>query len=122
MIRKFFLTMIAIGLFGCGLGGLNLQQGIQSFRSENYRQAFIQLFPEARRGNPDAQYAVGYMYYYGDGVAEDRKKARFWICCAAKNGQPEAIVAVKIFNCSDPLAPSDVAVVSRWTSSSRVER
>lgn len=73
----------------------NLQEGIRSFRVQDYRHAFIRLKPEAEKGQPDAQYAVGYMYYYGQGVIENRKKACVWISRAAKAGQPEAVIALK---------------------------
>ncbi len=73
----------------------NLQDGIRSFRVQDYRHAFIRLKPEAEKGQRDAQYAVGYMYYYGQGVIENRKKACVWISRAAKAGQPEAILAIK---------------------------
>jgi len=73
----------------------NLQDGIRSFRVQDYRHAFIRLKPEAEKGQRDAQYAVGYMYYYGQGVVENRKKACIWISRAAKAGQPEALIAIK---------------------------
>ncbi|MFC3907771.1 sel1 repeat family protein [Legionella dresdenensis] len=74
----------------------NFVEGINCFRAQQYRSAFVLLKPEAVKGQPDAQYAIGYMYYYGQGVVENRKKAWFWICKAAKAGQPEAIQALKI--------------------------
>lgn len=89
----------------------NLSEGIECFRIQNYRAAFIHLKPEAAKGQPDAQYAVGYMYYYGQGVIENRKEAWFWINKAAAAGQPEAIQAVKILKhepkmpVRDPLDP-----------------
>jgi len=73
----------------------NLQDGIRSFRVQDYRHAFIRLKPEAEKGQRDAQYAIGYMYYYGQGVVENRKKACIWISRAAKAGHPDAIVAIK---------------------------
>ena len=82
-------------LSGC-LHGYNLREGIKSFQIQNYRQAFIRLLPEAEKGQRDAQYAVGYMYYYGQGVVEDRQKAGYWITCAARAGQPDAIAAIEI--------------------------
>lgn len=91
------LTCLFSLLGGCvTTSGLNLREGIKSFQIQNYRQAFILLKPEAEKGQADAQYAVGYMYYYGQGVVEDRKKAWYWINCAAKSGQPDAVIAVKI--------------------------
>ena len=41
---------------------------------------------------------IGYMYYYGKGVVEDRKKAWFWIKAAANVGQPDAKVAAKMLD------------------------
>lgn len=88
-----------------------LSEGIECFRAKNYRQAFIHLKPEADRGQPDAEYAVGYMYYYGKGVVEDRRRAWIWIKQAAAAGQPDAIQAVKILKYQptnktmDPLDP-----------------
>ena len=78
------------------LRNLNLHEGIHSFQVQDYRQAFIRLIPEAEKGQPDAQYAVGYMYYYGQGVVEDRQKACMWINKAANLGQPDAILALKL--------------------------
>lgn len=81
---------------GCSLNTANLREGIHSFQVQDYRQAFIRLKPQAEKGQPDAQYAVGYMYYYGQGVVEDRRKAWYWITQAAKAGQPDAQAAVRI--------------------------
>lgn len=74
----------------------SLQEGIQSFRNEEYRKAFVRLKPEAIKGQRDAQYAVGYMYYYGVGVVENRRQAWYWINTAASLGQPQAIEAVHL--------------------------
>lgn len=89
-----FIPMIT----ACITGALNLREGIESFKAQDYRRAFIRLMPEAQKGQPDAQYAVGYMYYYGQGVVEDRQKAWVWINRAARVGQPDAIVAIKILD------------------------
>lgn len=94
-VRRFSWVLILL-LSGCMTNGYNLREGILNFKEQNYRQAFIRLMPEAEKGQPDAEYAVGYMYYYGQGVIEDRKKAWYWISCAAKKGQRDAIQAVSI--------------------------
>lgn len=95
-MRNRFILVILILVFLNGCRSMNLQEGITSFQAQDYRQAFIRLKPLADKGQPDAEYAVGYMYYYGQGVVEDREKAWYWINCAAKVGQPQAVVAVKI--------------------------
>jgi len=96
-MRFSVLAFIVVSfLSGCATSGLNLREGIRSFQVQDYRQAFIRLKPEAEKGQPDAEYAIGYMYYYGQGVVEDRKKAWYWITHAAKAGQTDAQQAVKI--------------------------
>lgn len=101
---RFLVILVLIPLlFGCYIRDFNLQDGIESFRGQDYRRAFIRLKPEAEKGQRDAQYAVGYMYYYGQGVVEDRDKAWFWIHRAADLGQPDAIAAVKILGSAPPV-------------------
>lgn len=96
-LSRLFIILIFIPMMvACISGAFNLREGIQSFKAQDYRRAFIRLKPEAEKGQPDAQYAIGYMYYYGQGVVEDRKKAWFWINMAAQLGQPDAIAATKI--------------------------
>lgn len=105
MRLKFVVLSVIFLIFcnGCSITKINLQEGIKSFQEQNYRQAFIRLTPEAEKGNPDAQYAVGYMYYYGQGVTEDKQKALYWINCAAKKGQPDAIEALRILQNPPPI-------------------
>jgi len=101
-MRCFFYVKIALiglsslGLTACMATSLNLRQGIYNFKIQNYREAFIRLVPEAEKGCPDAQYAVGYMYYYGQGVVENKEKAWNWIHAAAKANQPDAIAAIRL--------------------------
>lgn len=71
-----------------------LEQGKQSFKTGNYAAAYHELLPLAARGNPDAQYAIGYMYYYGKGVDQNKQLARHWLSRAASQGQPNAQAAL----------------------------
>lgn len=97
MLVRIKLLLITILLVSCARPS-NLQEGIASFCVQDYRQAFIRLLPEAEKGQPDAQYAIGYMYYYGRGVVEDRAKAWVWINRAAANGQVDAKQALVILD------------------------
>ena len=110
VIQLILLILLTLSEAAC-VHHSSLNEGITCFRVQNYRDAFIHLKPEAERGQPDAQYAVGYMYYYGQGVVENRKQAWIWINRAARQGQPDAIVAVKIlkhppsYKTKNPLDP-----------------
>jgi hypothetical protein len=49
----------------------------------------------AQTNEPDAEYALGYMYYNGIGTVKDTDTATVWIERAAQQGQPLAISALK---------------------------
>ena len=88
------LLSTALLLSACTHDMQQLQAGQANFQSGNYHQAFLLLKPLAQKGNADAQYAVGYMYYYGKGVTQDPYLARKWMRKAAAQGQPLAIQAL----------------------------
>src|SRR3989338_6842637 len=61
-------------------------------------QSFPQVKQAAREGDPDAQYALGYMYFYGkNGARQDVALGQQWIEQAASSGQPQALQAIKLF-------------------------
>ena len=95
-LLKLITIIMFIALTMACTSALNLREGIQSFRAQDYRKAFIRLKPEAEKGRPEAEYAVGYMYYYGQGVVEDRQKAWFWINKSAQAGDINALAALQI--------------------------
>ena len=55
-----------------------------------YHCSITEIQQAAENGNADAQYALGYMYYYGINTAKDRETATLWIQRAAAQGQPLA--------------------------------
>lgn len=67
----------------------------QNFVQQNYRTAFIRVQTPAKAGIPDAQYALGYMYYYGKGTVQNPTMARYWFQQAAQKGQPDAQQALQ---------------------------
>jgi TPR repeat protein len=102
-----FRILMVIGflcLSACAsMHNYNLEKGINCFQVQDYRSAFIRLLPEAKAGQPDAMYAIGYMYYYGQGVVENRQKACYWINRAASAGQKDAIHALEILKQGKPI-------------------
>ena len=85
-----------------------MERGMNDFKLNAFRDAFVRLKPEAEYGNADAQYAIGYMYYYGKGVYEDRDRAVYWIQKSASKGQPLAVAALSalaVEKASFPVVP-----------------
>lgn len=54
------------------------------------RPSFATVLQQAQQGDPDAQYRLGRMYYFGDGVAKNREEAAQWHAKAAAQGHAEA--------------------------------
>lgn len=107
MHRKLFLIcLISLSLVACAVRQSatvtltpatisRLQQGKRYFDDGYYRHAMQELLPLACDGNPDAEYGVGYMYYYGLGVAQDTDVGYFWIRRAANQRYMTAIKALE---------------------------
>lgn len=100
MIKK-FLCVVVLGVLlqGCATSPMmaeELQGGKAKFVAGNYKGAFHDLLPIAVYGRKEAQYAVGYMYYYGMGVPQDTESGLFWMQKSADQHYQPAIDALKI--------------------------
>lgn len=97
-----FITLASVLLQACATTRVTYQyqsemsSAKRSFDAGDFKRAFCQLLPLAAKGCPEAQYALGYMYYYGYGVSEDTVSGLFWIEEAAKRHYIPAIKALKL--------------------------
>lgn len=73
-----------------------LQSGKISFEDGNFKSAFHKLLPLASEGNAEAEYAIGYMYYYGYGTTQDAESGLFWMNKAADQRYQPAIKAIAV--------------------------
>jgi TPR repeat protein len=71
-----------------------LNAGRDAYRQQNYDAAFQTLLPLAQKDYPAAEYAVGYMYFYGQGITADIDMAQFWMRKAVQAGYPQAAQAL----------------------------
>ncbi len=62
----------------------------------------------AENGDADAQYALGYMYYYGVGTVRDQDSAKLWISRSAAQGQPLAKSALAMLKGGSSVASTIV--------------
>ena len=98
------ITLLSLG--GCASDQTRLVQGKQDFIEQDYHQAFKTLQPLAVKGNADAQYALGYMYYHGYGTPQSTPLAMKWMQSAAAQNQHDALLALKMIESSDVEDPS----------------
>lgn len=107
LLKISFVSILALSLFACATTGTSknnlsiaqvsyLKEGKRLFEAGYYKSAMKELLPLACDGSAEAQYAVGYMYYYGYGVAQDTDVGHFWIKRSADKGYGPAKQALLI--------------------------
>lgn len=85
--------LLALLLTGCAVSpGIEYQMGKTQFAEQNYREAFTHLQKAAQMRNANAQYALGYLYYYGLGVDQNTEEAYYWFKAAADQGDYKAMM------------------------------
>ena len=88
---------------------------------QKYNCSLEEVQQAALSGNSDAEYALGYMYYYGIGTVQDQKTAMLWIQRAASKGEPLAIKAQQLLAQSKQTAISNPDASSDLTKASSSE-
>lgn len=83
------------------------EQAKAAFNRQNFDQAALLLKPLAEQGYTDAQYALGYMYYNGQGVPYNYKLATRWLSVAAAKGSKKAAEALRRLSLLDISASDD---------------
>jgi DamX protein len=73
-----------------------------AYLANDYQRTLAIVEPLAVGGEAWAQYTLGYMYYYGRGVAMDRQMAKQWIQRAAQQGYGPAQQAQQRLSASAP--------------------
>ena len=104
-IRKMvMLVWLGVLLQGCVSPKMSeeMEGGKAKLVAGNYQQSFHELLPVAVYGRKEAQYAVGYQYYYGLGVPVDPESGIFWMQKAADQQYQPAIDALKMINGKRP--------------------
>lgn len=104
---------------------LQFQEGLRCHHEHDYPEALSCWLPLAETGIAEAQYNVGRMYSYGEGVTRDYVEGYAWFILSARKGRLEARKA------QDELKPhmspegiaraneraSELEVLSEWPGS-----
>ena len=77
-----------------------LHQAKIEYAQGKYAHAYNKLIKLAKQGNGDAQYAIGYMQYYGLGTDQDNLQARDWLKKSARQGNEDAKRALGLLQTS----------------------
>ena len=107
LLKLCLIGVLASLLLGCAITKPSpLRPDIQSYLDQAqrlfnegfYKRARSLLMPLACDGVPQAQYVLGYLYYYGYGVTQDTDVGYFWIKRAADQNYEPAKQALKMIS------------------------
>lgn len=90
MSRRCLLLMVAITRLCSVLFAADFGDGVKAFNTGDYATAMAIWKTLADQGNADAQFRIGQLYQFGNGVEENRDEAVKWYKAAAEKGQAEA--------------------------------
>lgn len=83
---------------GSASGTAGFMKAKAAYLAYDFPIAFPLMLKEAGAGNMQAQYAVGYMYFYGQGAGVDYEESLKWIRKAAEQGYAKAFKALAVVN------------------------
>jgi septal ring-binding cell division protein DamX len=123
LARAVAVSLMAAAMVGCASSGAprvdtGLEQARSAYAQGDYGRAAQLLAIPAMQGNAEAQYALGYMYFYGRGVRQDRYRAVAWFRDASRLGHHNAGKALAMaeeqlrFAAVPPVSKSAVAQVT----------
>jgi TPR repeat protein len=94
-MKKYLLGLLFVA-FACGAKADQLADANKLLESKSYAQALSLYTSLAGSGNSEAQFHLGEMYWYGEGVAANDATAQTWFTKAAGAGHAEAAAALAV--------------------------
>jgi len=112
-MKRTFCALLLISGLALAAGG-DYQLGLSAYDRGDYAEALAQWLPLAERGNPEAQYRIGRLYYYGRGVEQDYTEAGRWYLQAAEDGHARSQSNVAVMYEQGRGFPADDAKAAKW--------
>ena len=110
-----FSIAICAGTIGVSVAG-DLQKGFEAANKDDFATALREWKPLAEQGNAIAQFNLGVMYAYGDGVTQDAREAVRWFRLAAEQGFADAQVRLGRMYSSGEGVTKDMIYAHMWLS------
>jgi hypothetical protein len=109
------VTLLSISaLLCCNAAIAGLSEGYEALIRKDYATAIKQYRPLAERGNAEAQYRIGRMYEFGQGVPQDKAQGIAWIRKAAAQNHADAQQELGFIYASGDGVKQDDAQAVEW--------
>jgi hypothetical protein len=92
----------------------DLNKGLEAAQAGDFTTALKEWRPLADQGDAAAQYYLGAMYYYGDGVVQDYTEAMRWYLLAADQGHAEAQYSLGVMYTNGYGVVQDYTEGAKW--------
>lgn len=92
----------------------NFKAGVAAYESGDFAKALAEWKPLADGGDPAAQYAIGLLHQYGQGVPPNPVEAVAWFAKAAEKGDANARFAIGLAHESGQGAAKDYQAAMQW--------
>lgn len=116
-IAHWILFLLLTGILALSGKSANagMQEGIQAYDHKNYPTALKEFLPMATAGNSEAQYYLGEIYSFGEGVPADEKKSVDWYTRSAQQGNVDSQSMLgTIFLNGSKVIPHDYNQAAFW--------
>jgi len=112
MKRAIYVLLLISGLALAADG--DYQLGLAAYERGDYAEAMAQWLPLAEHGDPEAQYRIGRLHYYGRGVKQDYAEAGEWYLQAAEQGHARSQSNVALMYEEGRGFPADDTQAAKW--------
>ena len=96
------------------LAWAGFDDGAVALRRGDYETALREFRSLAKQGHAEAQFILGTMYEYGDGVRKDNAEAVKWYRMAANHGHAAARTYIGVRFLQGQGVPQDFAAAAKW--------
>ena len=112
--KRGILAILLIILLSAPSLAADYQVGVEAANRGDYATALKEWRPLAEQGLADAQFNLGLMYRYGEGVPQDYAEAMKWYRLAAEQGNAGAQFALGFMYDEGQGVPPDYAEAAKW--------
>ena len=88
--------------------------GKAAYDSGNYTKAYQEFLGSAQAGDPESQYAIGYLSFEGLGTKKKLVTATEWFAKAAEQGHPYAQLHLGMIYYQGEGTPEDYRKAIKW--------
>lgn len=97
-------------------GSADFSEGKKAYDTKRYEDALKEFLPLAEKGNPEAQFYIGVLYYYGYAVSQDWQLAFEWFEKAARQKDVRGLYQASLLILNQKVRQDDQAQALMWLS------